>query len=272
MSGRGVLGPAALAAALLAAAVGLARAADGARAPEARVARGVPPLGAVNALAVDLLWLRADALFAENRWPEMTAAYELVGRVEPRLAASWEFRGFHLAYNLAGNAAEGGDRDAWVVEGIRVLDEGLRRNPGSADLRCWLGHALFERSERWPSLVPRLRGKRGRDPWDEAAGHLGAVAAADPGDGRAVLWLVDVLEARGRSRGRPLPRRGRGLRARRRRGPRADPVAPCRGPRPCRGPLPAPGRPPGGRRRRRPRRPEADPRRGPVGPRYSLTA
>ena len=197
MSGRGVLGPAALAAALLAAAVGLARAADGARAPEARVARGVPPLGAVNALAVDLLWLRADALFAENRWPEMTAAYELVGRVEPRLAASWEFRGFHLAYNLAGNAAEGGDRDAWVVEGIRVLDEGLRRNPGSADLRCWLGHALFERSERWPSLVPRLRGKRGRDPWDEAAGHLGAVAAADPGDGRAVLWLVDVLEAQG---------------------------------------------------------------------------
>jgi len=195
---RGILVPAALAAACASAAVALGRAADAARAPEARAARGLPPLGLVNVLAVDLLWLRADGLFAANRWPEMTAAYEMAGRIEPRLAAAFEYRGFHLAYNLAGNAASDEDRDRWVVAGLEVFDEGLARNPGSTDLRGWLGHALFERAKRWPSLVPKLKAKRGRDPWDESVEVLEAAVKAEPGFGLNVLRLSDVLEARGR--------------------------------------------------------------------------
>jgi hypothetical protein len=194
----GVLKPAALAVAFAAAAVGLGRAAHGARSPEARAAEGLPPLGLVNVLAVDLLWLRADGLFAANRWPEMTAAYEMAGRVEPRLAAAFEYRGFHLAYNLAGNAASDGDRDRWVIAGLEVFDEGLARNPGSTDLRGWLGHALYERTKRWPSLVPKLKAKRGREPWDEAVDVLDAAVKAEPGYGLNVLRLADVLEARGR--------------------------------------------------------------------------
>jgi tetratricopeptide (TPR) repeat protein len=199
---RGILVPAALAVAFGAAAVALGRAAEAARAPEARAAGGLPPLGIVNVLAVDLLWLRADGLFATNRWPEMNAAYEMAGRAEPRLAAAFEYRGFHLAYNLAGNAASPEDRDRWVIEGIQVLSDGLERNPSSGDLRAWLGHALFERTQRWPSLRPKLKAKRGRDPWDEAADHLGAAVKAEPDFGRAVIWLTDVLEARGLGCGR----------------------------------------------------------------------
>jgi len=104
-------------------------------------------------------------------------------------------RTFH---NLAGSAASEEDRDRWVLAGLDVFSEGLARNPGSVSLRAWLGHALFARSQRWPSLVPKLRAKRGRDPWDEAVEHLGEAVAADPGNGMAVIWLADVLEARGR--------------------------------------------------------------------------
>ncbi len=198
MSGAGAAGPAALAAALLAGSLGLARAADAARDPAARAAEGAPPLGAATVLAVDLLWLRADALFAGDRWPEMLAAYEAAGRVAPRLSASWEFRGFHLAYNLAGAAAEGEDRDRWVLEGVRVLEEGLRRNPEARDLRAYLARTLFDRSERWPVVRAALRRARGREPLDEAVDLLAGLVAADPGDGSAVLWLVDALIARGR--------------------------------------------------------------------------
>ena len=208
---RGILVPAALSVAFASAAVALGRAADGARSPEARAAEGLPPLGLVNVLAVDLLWLRADGLFAANRWPEMTAAYEMAGRVEPRLAAAFEYRGFHLAYNLAGNAASDEDRDRWVVAGLEVFDEGLARNPGSTDLRGWLGHALFERTKRWPSLVPKLKAKRGRDPWDEAADVLDAAVRAEPGYGLNVLRLADVLVARGR-RTMPTPAAARDFR------------------------------------------------------------
>ena len=198
MRNRGVLVPAALSVVFAASAVFLARAADAARSPEARAAGGAPPLGILNVLAVDLLWLRADGLFAANRWPEMTAAYEMAGRFEPRLAAAFEYRGFHLAYNLAGNAASEEDRDRWVVAGIEVFSEGLARNPSSTDLRGWLAHSLFERTRRWPSLVPRLKSKRGRDPWDESADILEQAVKAEPGFGLNILRLTDVLEARGR--------------------------------------------------------------------------
>lgn len=194
---RGVLGPALIAAALGAAGSLLARAADGAREPAARAAEGVPPLGVLNALGVDLLWIRADALFAGDRWPEMLAAYEAAGRIEPRLAASWEYRGFHLAWNLAGNAASPADRDRWVIEGARVLDDGLRRNPGDPGLRFWLGRLLLEQPARWPSLGPLLRRERGRDPLDEAAWQLGEAAAAAPGDARSVFAFADALLLRG---------------------------------------------------------------------------
>jgi hypothetical protein len=180
VSARAALLPAGLAVGLLAASVGLARAADAARAPEARSARGVPPLGAVNLLAVDLLWLRADALFEEGRWPEMLAVYEAAGRVEPRLSASWEFRGFHLAYNLAGDTSAEEDRDRWVVEGVRVLADGLARNPSSNDLRSYLGFTLLERAGRWPTVAKRLRAARGRDPIEEAVELTGGAAAAEP--------------------------------------------------------------------------------------------
>jgi len=197
---RDILGPAAIALALLAASVGLARAADRARATEARAASGGPPLGVLNVIAVDLLWLRADTLFAEGRWPEMLAAYEAVGELAPRLTESWEYRGFHLAYNLAGGCTDEGARDRWVLEGVRVLDEGVRRNPASAGLRAYLGHVLFFRSKRWPSAARLLAERRGRDPVDEAIEHLGAAHEGDPGDGRTVLWMVDALLERGRKR------------------------------------------------------------------------
>ncbi len=195
---RGVLLPAVIAVAWGAGAVVLARAAHEERSVDARTARGLPPLGIVGVLAVDLLWLRADGLHAAHRWPEMTAAYELAGRIEPRLAAAFEFRGFHLAYNLAGNAASDEDRDRWVMEGIEVLRQGQAQNQGSVDLRGWLGQALFERTKRWPSLVPKLKARSGRDPWDEAAEILGAAVRIEPGHGLNVLRLTDVLDARGK--------------------------------------------------------------------------
>lgn len=193
---RGVLGPALLAAALGAGGILLARAAEAARDPAARAAEGVPPLGVLNAIGVDLLWIRADALYAEDRWPEMLAAYEAAGRLEPRLAAAWEYRGFHLAWNLAGDAATPADRDRWIVEGARVLDDGLRRNPGNADLRFWLGRLLLERPRRWPAAGDALRRARGREPLDEAIGLLGDAAAAAPDDGRVVLAYADALVVR----------------------------------------------------------------------------
>jgi hypothetical protein len=206
-----VVAPALLAASLLAASLLIAGAADDRRTPEARAASGAPPLGAVTVIAVDLLWLRADGLYAENRWPEMLAALEGAGRAAPRLSASWEARGLHVAFDLAGSAADPPDRDRWVMEGIRILDEGRRRNPADGDLRGSLARVLFDRSLRWPTVRRRLRASRGRDPVDETVALLEECVTAEPDVGKFTLWLSDALLQRGREAleaapgGEPVP-------------------------------------------------------------------
>jgi hypothetical protein len=198
VSARGALPPAAAAVVLLAASGWLAGAADRARDPAARAAGGTASLGAAGAAAISLLWLEADDLYAAGRWPEMLAAYEAAGRVEPRLAGAWRHRGWHLAYNLAGGAAREEDRDRWVLEGLRVLDDGVRRNPGDAGLRTWRAFVLLERSGRWPSVERLLARERGAAPLDEAIALLDAEARRDPGDGFATGLLLEGLARRAR--------------------------------------------------------------------------
>jgi tetratricopeptide (TPR) repeat protein len=205
---RGALPPAAAAIALLVASGTLAAAAHRARDAGARAAGGTASLGAVGVAAVDVLWLRADDLFRAGRWPEMLATWEAAGRIEPRLADAWLYRGWHLAYNLAGDAARDEDRVRWVLEGVDVVDEGLHRNPESGRLRVQLAYMLLERSGRWPPVSAALAKRRGAAPLDEAIALLEPVVIRDPADPAATFLLVEGRCRRARralvlARGKP---------------------------------------------------------------------
>ncbi len=194
---RGIAGPAAAGVLLLAAGWGVCLAADRARPEPARAARGAPCLGVVNLLALDLLWLRADALFAEDRRAEMLAAYEAAARLEPRLADAHEYLGFHLAYNLAGESADAAERSAWIVRGLRTLDEGAARNPRARRIRRFLAQALLDRSLRWPEVARALLAARGREPVSESIAILRALVEADSADTASVWALSEALVVRG---------------------------------------------------------------------------
>ena len=196
---RGAAAPALLAAALGAASLAADGAAARARSPEARAARGTPPLGAATVVAVDLLWRRGTALLEEGRRPEGLAALEAAGAAAPRLPAAHEARGLIVAFDMAGGAASAEDRDRWVREGVRILEEGARRNPSDPGIRATLARVLFDRSLRWPEVRALLRRERGRDPVDEAVDLLASCVAADPGEGRFTIWLSDALLERGRA-------------------------------------------------------------------------
>jgi hypothetical protein len=191
------VGPALATVALLAAGLGMTRLTFAAREPAARAAGGLPHSGVVGVLAADLVMLRAESLYTEGRWAEMHASFETLGRLQPRLASAWEYRGWHLAYNLAGGARDASARERWVVDGVKVLEEGLRRNPDSVELRFYLGHVLQARSRRWPGVERALRRHLEVDPVDRSIELLREAVDRDPLHGRAVVRLSDGLGTRG---------------------------------------------------------------------------
>jgi hypothetical protein len=191
---------------LLGLAFALASAAEREREPAARAARGLPFVGAGSLVALDLLWLRADGLYRQGRWAEMAAAWETAGRIEPRLPDSWEYRGWHLAYNVAGESVDAAERVRWVVEGVRVLRDGLARNPGATPLREFLARTLRDRSRRWPDVRAALaRAAGGVDPMDESVALHRRVLEDLPGDGTSRLSLADALVDRGMDAMRRAP-------------------------------------------------------------------
>jgi len=171
----------------LGAGLGMTRLTAEAREDAARSAGGIPSMGVAGVLGADLVMLRAEALYEEGRWAEMRTAFEALGNLQPRLASAWEYRGWHLAYNLAGGARDATARARWVVEGVQVLEEGLRRNPDSTELKYYLGHVLLARSEKWPEVDRALRRHLGTDPAERSIQLMRAAFEQDPGNGRVLV-------------------------------------------------------------------------------------
>ncbi len=110
--------------------------------------RNMPPLvafttvalGGFRGLLVDALWVRASQLQSDGKFFELVQLADWVTKLEPRSAAIWAFHAWNLSYNISVMMSSPEDRWRWVRHGIGLLrDEGLRYNPGSAQLYAELG-------------------------------------------------------------------------------------------------------------------------------------
>jgi len=97
-------------------------------------------LGGFRGIIADLLWLRSTQLQQEGKYFELVQLADWITKLEPRFAPVWAFHGWNLAYNVSVLFDDPADRWRWVRHGIMLLrDEGLRYNPGDANLYRELG-------------------------------------------------------------------------------------------------------------------------------------
>ncbi len=98
--------------------------------------------GGFRGIAADLLWLRATTLQDEGRYFELVQLADWITKLQPHFASVWAYHAWNMAYNISVLLDDHGDRWRWVRHGISLLrDEGLRYNPGSAQLHrelAWL--------------------------------------------------------------------------------------------------------------------------------------
>ena len=135
----------------------LASAAAGRASDSLRATPRAPPgaaslLGGFTALAVQVLWLRADAAVMEHREDDALLAFTAITELEPQLVSSNQFVARMLGFNLADGHADPAVRWALGHEGWRVLCRTVEHNPGEARAFAARGDYALRRLETDPPM------------------------------------------------------------------------------------------------------------------------
>ncbi|GEM_PF-3683846 len=129
---------------------------------------GSQMLGSFRSLVVSALWQRATRLKEEDQFDEMLATSSMICRLQPHLADAWEYNAYNYAYNISWQQEDRELRWKWVEEGIRLYEEGLRRNPRSTLLTFQLGFVYWNRIPQEEYLVRRVPEVRGQETYQLA--------------------------------------------------------------------------------------------------------
>lgn len=116
-------------------------------------------LGSLRALAVDLLWVRAEKLRVEGKFFEELALLELLSELQPHLPMVWDANGYNLAYNVSLTFKDQKKQWEWMRKGILFLQRGLQKNPENGYLEKSLAFLY------WHRLNQTSRGRYVRNPY-----------------------------------------------------------------------------------------------------------
>lgn len=164
---------------------------------------GLPPgvaaaaLGGLRAPAIAALWLDADRLRREEQWWALRSRYEMIVRLEPRIASAWGMLADRMILEFADAATTADEAWSWTREGLLLYRRGLEVNPGSYWLRRLLLARLVVRVGPFPELSERFRAWRGRPVREEAlevARDLARLYGAESkGEAKLVPWVHRVF-------------------------------------------------------------------------------
>jgi hypothetical protein len=91
-------------------------------------------LGGFRGVVADLLWLRAEEQKRDHDWDRLKTTVELITKLQPHFLSIWTFQGWNLAYNVSVEWDAPNDKYSWIKEGIKFVQQGVRKNRRSPDL------------------------------------------------------------------------------------------------------------------------------------------
>jgi hypothetical protein len=91
-------------------------------------------LGGFRGSFADLLWLRAEEYKRDHDWDRLGTTVDLITKLQPHFLSIWTFQGWNLAYNVSVEWDAPEDKYTWIKQGIKFVQEGVRKNRKSPDL------------------------------------------------------------------------------------------------------------------------------------------
>lgn len=96
-------------------------------------------LGGFRGIAVDILWIQANAMQNNSQYYQLMTYYHLISILQPNFPSVWDFNAWNLAYNISVEWAQPDQRWLWIKKGIDFGNEGLQYNPDSVALWTDIG-------------------------------------------------------------------------------------------------------------------------------------
>lgn len=127
--------------------------------------------GGLRALAVNVLWIRAERLKNDGRYHESMQLSEMCCNLQPRFSGVWLYHSWNMAWNISVATSTPQERWMWVNQGLTLIREkGIPLNPKSLGLYrelSWIFynkmgggldemHMVYKR--RWAGQMQRLLG------------------------------------------------------------------------------------------------------------------
>jgi hypothetical protein len=91
-------------------------------------------LGGGRGIAADWLWLCAEENKRDHDWDRLKTNVEMITKLQPHFLSIWTFQGWNLAYNVSVEWDDPADKYDWIKQGIKFVQEGVRKNARSPDL------------------------------------------------------------------------------------------------------------------------------------------
>jgi len=129
--------------------------------------RGLPPklvikpgefailvaLGGLRGVAADLLYLKADEFWQEEKWEETLPLYRAITILQPHYVDYWSLAGFHFAWDMVFREKKEEDKEKYSKLGIEYLKEGLSYNPDVYKLYFDLGFTYDHKLKNYDEAI-----------------------------------------------------------------------------------------------------------------------
>lgn len=137
-------------------------------------------LGGFSALAVQILWIRADEARDRGDTAEALLLFDLIADLEPQLVEGAAFIAHEVGTNFAADATTPEQRWGLVAQGTRILDRTVRDNPGVAAALLARGNHFIGRIGGDDDLTAAFARHTGRSPYAAAYADFRAAQRLDP--------------------------------------------------------------------------------------------
>jgi hypothetical protein len=133
-----------------------------------QAAAAAAALGGFRGIAVDILWLQADAMINERQFYQLKTYYELVALLQPNFPSVWTYNAWNMAYNISAEWTSQEEKWLWVKQGVEFAKSGLKYNSDSEDLNFYVGFLYYHKVAKNDFYAKKLQQEDGVEAYQEA--------------------------------------------------------------------------------------------------------